>query len=108
MGLLTHGDLLRLSTAAAAAKLRSNLKVFEDGLTAELLRALDVEQIQDLVALAVSPTTERPKTWNGIPVIVLRKPGGTHLHHNRLIAQQSASNKLYLSALRTAGYAAAP
>ena len=98
---ITREQLLCLSEAAATTRLRGNLNVGPDGLTAELLHDLQVQQIDELLALAVSPHITRPTSWNNIPVSVLPKPFAKTIFQNRLIAAQAASHKLYLHALKT-------
>ena len=73
---LTRDQLLRLASAAAGTKLRGNLPVSRDGLTAEIILSLHVEQLHELCALATSPEVLRPASWCQIPVSVLRKPRG--------------------------------
>ena len=96
--------MLCISQAAAAVRLRCNLKVAPDGVTSELLSDLRPSQVDELMVLAICEKVSRPLCWSRIPVTVLPKSKGVTLFQNRLIACQAASHKLYLSAFQHAIY----
>ena len=101
---LSRQELLLLSKAAAAVKLRGGIRVNSDGLTGELLSALRMEQREELIALAASDFVDRPTSWQNIRVLALRKGKGNLIFQNRLIAHQSTAHQLYLGALKNAIY----
>ena len=100
----TREDLLDLAQAAATVRLRGNIKPAPDGLTSELVKGLQLEQINEILALAISDSTLRPASWSSVPVTALPKPRGTTIFENRLIANQATTHKLYLGALKNAIY----
>ena len=100
IGQMRRLDYTRLFDAGRASRRRFGRALGRDGTSAELLKSLSWQQLEEFFALAASPDVPRPDSWNTIPVRLLPKSSGIELYANRLIALQSASHKLYMTAMQ--------